>query len=245
MNLSVAAGVYESYNTDPLTLAAKRAVDAGIVVVAAAGNFGRGAAGGTEYGGITAPGNAPWVLTVGASSHMGTVDRSDDVIAPFSSRGPSAIDGSIKPDIVAPGVGIQSIADPSSVLFGANPRSRIWGTIDTVSPPYLSLSGTSMASPVVAATVALMLQANPSLTPDSVKSILQFTAETSKHYDELTQGGGFLNARAAVDLARAYEGSSVNLLPTRRGPVTWSPANVLLGVSGDGQWRRLRAARWE
>src|SRR5262245_15245351 len=84
VNLSVASAVYESYQTDPLTLAAKRAVDAGLVVVTAAGNNGRGAAGNTQYGGVTAPGNAPWVLTVGASSHMGTVDRSDDTIPPFS-----------------------------------------------------------------------------------------------------------------------------------------------------------------
>ena len=81
INLSVASGVYESYNDDPLTLAAERAVRAGIVVVAAAGNNGRTAAGHTQYGGITSPGNAPWVLTVGASSHMGTVDRGDDTIA--------------------------------------------------------------------------------------------------------------------------------------------------------------------
>ncbi|MEP6592313.1 MAG: S8 family serine peptidase, partial [Acidobacteriota bacterium] len=75
LNLSVGAGVVESYNTDPLTLAAKRAVDAGIVVVAAAGNLGRNKLGQTQYGGITAPGNAPWVLTVGASSTEGTASR--------------------------------------------------------------------------------------------------------------------------------------------------------------------------
>ena len=78
VNLSVAAGVYESYNTDPLTLAAKRVVEAGVVVVAAAGNGGRNADGRRQYGGVTAPGNAPWVLTVGASSHMGTRERVDD-----------------------------------------------------------------------------------------------------------------------------------------------------------------------
>src|SRR5213075_680005 len=100
VNLSVATGVYESYLSDPLTLAARQAVRAGIVVVAAAGNNGRGQMGSTQYGGITAPGNAPWVLTVGASSHMGTVDRSDDTIAPFSSRGPTAIDKLPKPDLV-------------------------------------------------------------------------------------------------------------------------------------------------
>ena len=73
INLSVGARVTESYMTDPLTLAAKRATDAGIVVVTAAGNLGKKANGKTQYGGITAPGNAPWVLTVGASSTEGTV----------------------------------------------------------------------------------------------------------------------------------------------------------------------------
>ena len=120
MNLSVATGVYESYETDPLTLAAKRAVTAGIVVVAAAGNNGRGPSGSTQYAGITAPGNAPWVLTVGASSHMGTVDRSDDTIAAFSSRGPGAIDYGAKPDLVAPGVGLESLSNPDSWMYAAD-----------------------------------------------------------------------------------------------------------------------------
>ena len=77
-NLSIAAGVYESFNWDPLTLATKQLVRAGIVVVAAAGNNGRNPNGREHYGGITAPGNAPWVLTVGASSHMGTIARADE-----------------------------------------------------------------------------------------------------------------------------------------------------------------------
>src|SRR6476620_3718118 len=75
INLSVGAAVTESFLTDPLTLAAKHAVDAGIVVVSAAGNFGRNGSGETQYGGITAPGNAPWVLTVGATNTQGTVER--------------------------------------------------------------------------------------------------------------------------------------------------------------------------
>ena len=70
INLSVAAGVFESYWLDPLTQAARRAANAGIVVVAAAGNLGRDSNGQALTGGITSPGNAPWVLTVGASSHM-------------------------------------------------------------------------------------------------------------------------------------------------------------------------------
>ena len=68
INMSIAAGVFESYYSDPLTLAALSAVNSGIVVVAAAGNNGRSADGRGQYGGITSPGNAPWVLTVGAST---------------------------------------------------------------------------------------------------------------------------------------------------------------------------------
>jgi serine protease AprX len=203
INLSVAAGVYESYNTDPLTQAARRAVDAGIVVITAAGNLGRDAAGGTQYGGITAPGNAPWVLTVGASNDNGTEDRSDDTVASFSSRGPGLIDGSAKPDLVAPGVGIESLTDSASLLYLTRPAARRWGTVRTATEPYLTLSGTSMAAPIVAGTVALMLQANPSLSPESVKTILQRTADNSSQYDQFTQGAGFLNARAAVELAQS------------------------------------------
>src|SRR5438874_9296563 len=88
VNMSVGAGVYESYWTDPLTLACKALTDKGIVVVAAAGNAGKNAAGQLQWGGIAAPGNAPWVLTVGASSTMGTNDREDDQMAGFSSSGP-------------------------------------------------------------------------------------------------------------------------------------------------------------
>ena len=203
INLSVAAGVYESYTTDPLTLAAKRAVDAGIVVVSAAGNLGKSAEGTVQHGGVGAPGNAPWVITVGASTHNGTINRSDDVVAAFSSRGPTAIDREAKPDLVAPGVGIESIAEPGSTLWNTKPQMRLWGTVPTASEPYLSLSGTSMAAPVVSATIALMLQANPSLAPHQVKAILEFTAENHAAYDKMTQGAGFLDARAAVEMAQS------------------------------------------
>jgi serine protease AprX len=218
INLSVAAAVSESYNTDPLTLAAKRAVEAGLVVVSAAGNLGRGPDGKPQYGAIAAPGNAPWVITVGASSHNGTVDRSDDTVAAFSSRGPTALDFQAKPDLVAPGVGIESIAEAGSTLFNTKPLMRLWGTVPTANEPYLSLSGTSMASPVVSGTIALMLQANPTLTPNLVKAILQFTAETRDGYNPLTQGAGFLNARGAVELAQSLTAAA--LAATSTGPAT-------------------------
>ncbi|HXW06132.1 MAG TPA: S8 family serine peptidase [Vicinamibacterales bacterium] len=206
INLSVAAGVFDSYSRDPLALAARRAVNAGLVVVAAAGNLGRGLGGDPQYGAIAAPGNAPWVLTAGASSHMGTPERSDDVVAGFSSRGPTPVDRIPKPDLVAPGVGIESTTEPASALFAAYPASRVAGTAATIHEPYLALSGTSMAAPVVAATAALMLHVNPALTPNAVKAILQYTAEIRPEYDHLTQGAGFLNTRGAVHLARVFAG---------------------------------------
>ncbi len=205
INMSLGAGVFESYNTDPLTLAAKRAVDAGIVVVAAAGNIGKAANGQPQYGAIGAPGNAPWVLTVGASSTMGTTDRRDDTIASYSSRGPTMIDFAAKPDLVAPGSGTVSLAVPGSTLYTTKAAYLVGGNVRGLTAmPYLTLSGTSMATPVVSGTVALMIQANPTLTPNLVKAILQYTAQVYKGYDALTQGAGFLNTLGAVRLSRYF-----------------------------------------
>jgi serine protease AprX len=230
VNLSIATGVYESFNSDPLTLAAKRVVGAGVVVVAAAGNNGRNQNGREHYGGITAPGNAPWVLTVGASSHMGTAARGDDTIAAFSSRGPGAIDYAAKPDVVAPGVGIESLSDPASAFYTSRSSYLLDGTIDTAYLPYLSLSGTSMATPVVAGTVALMLQANPALTPNQAKAILQYTAQTYAAYNPLAQGTGFLNAKGAVELARFFAAPTGSPYPSSIGwaaRIIWG--NQLIG----------------
>jgi len=202
VNLSVGAAVTESYLTDPLTLAAKRVVDAGVVVVTAAGNLGKNGNGKTQYGAITAPGNAPWVLTVGAYSHQGTLTRSDDKMGAFSSRGPTAKDFIAKPDVVATGVGLASLSVPGSTLYLSKPTMLLKGSLyGLLGKPYLSLTGTSMAAPVVTGTVALMMQANPKLTPNLVKAIIEYTAQ-DMHYDALTQGAGFLNTKGAVDLAR-------------------------------------------
>jgi serine protease AprX len=202
VNLSVGAAVTESYTTDPLALAAKRAVDAGVVVVTAAGNLGKNkTTGQVQYGAITAPGNAPWVLTVGAYNHEGTLTRADDQIASFSSRGPTAHDFGAKPDVVATGVGIASLSVPGSTLYANSLAFLLPGIFSTTTKPYLALSGTSMASPVVAGTVALMMQANPKLTPNLAKAIIEYTAQ-NYGYDPLTQGAGFLNTKGAVDLAR-------------------------------------------
>jgi hypothetical protein len=176
------------------------------------------------------------VLTVGASNHNGTTRRGDDTIAVFSSRGPSAIDFAAKPDLVAPGVGIESLAEPWTTLYtrytayllpGSNPWS--WYS------PYLSLSGTSMAAPVVTGTIALMLEANPALTPNAVKAILQYTAQARTGPDHLTQGAGFLNSRGAVRLSR-YWASPVEGL----GPMSDAIAGERVAWSRHLIWGNFR-----
>src|SRR5213078_3986150 len=138
VKLSAGAGIYESYWTDPLTLAAKAVTDKGITVVAAAGNHGKNSAGQLQWGGITAPANAPWVLTVGASSTMGTTDRGDDQMASYSSSGPTAIDYGAKPDLVAPGTGTVSLAAPGSTFFVTKAPYLVKGSNGL--PTYLALS---------------------------------------------------------------------------------------------------------
>jgi serine protease AprX len=213
INMSIGAGVHESYWTDPLTLAAKNVTDKGITIVAAAGNLGKNADGQLQYGAITAPGNAPWVLTVGATSTMGTVTRSDDTMANYSSSGPTYIDYAAKPDLVAPGTGTISLSATGSTLYSADSGFLVGGLLSLFSKPYLSLSGTSMAAPVVSGTVALMLQANPSLTPNLIKAILQYTAQVYPGYSALREGSGFLNTLGAVGLSMYYAGSLGHYVP--------------------------------
>jgi len=205
VNLSIGAPVTESYDVDPLTLATKRLVDLGITVVAAAGNGGNDTAGHPVWGAVSSPANAPWVLTVGASSTEGTLTRADDKVAKFSSRGPTLIDRAAKPDLVASGVGTVSTIATEASLYSINANYLVAATGAILrTKPYMVLSGTSMSAPVVSGTVALMLQANPSLTPNLIKAILQYTAEIYPGYNPLEEGAGFLNALGAVRLAKYY-----------------------------------------
>jgi serine protease AprX len=105
----------------------------------------------------------------------------------------------------APGVGIESLSAPSRTLYNYRAPYLLNRSVPDSYLPYLSLSGTSQAAPVVAGVVALMLEANPTLTPNAVKAILQYTAEVYAGYDPLTQGAGFLNAKGAVQLAHYLE----------------------------------------
>jgi serine protease AprX len=234
VNMSVGAGVYESYWTDPLTLAAKAVTDKGITVVTAAGNLGKNADGKLQWGGITAPGNAPWVLTVGASSTMGTDTRDDDTMGDFSSSGPTHIDFGAKPDLVAPGTGTVSLAVPGSTLYANKTAYLVSGSTSLSYKPYLALSGTSMAAPVVSGTVALMLEANPNLTPNLIKAILQYTAQRNPNYSSLRQGAGFLDSTGAVWMAYffryAQSGDTYPSWPTFSRTIQWGNQRITGGI---------------
>ncbi len=229
INLSLGRPVFESYTIDPLCQAVEAAWRAGIVVVVAAGNSGRDNSAGTSgYGTITAPGNDPYVITVGAMKTMASPARADDLIASYSSKGPTLLDHIVKPDIVAPGNNVVSLLAPNSTLAQSYPMNdvpysyyRVHGSA-APSNAYYTLSGTSMATPVVSGAVALLLQQNSRLTPDQVKARLMKTAfksfpgssvtvdpitraAYSSQYDIFTVGAGYLDIAAALtntDLAR-------------------------------------------
>src|SRR5581483_11169891 len=226
VNMSLGTPVVESYKTDPLCIAVEKMVNAGIVVVVAAGNFGKDSSGNTVYGGILSPANDPEVITVGAANTFGTDQRSDDTVTTYSSRGPTLIDGLTKPDLVAPGNKIISVSAPGNYLLQNFPSAA------SNLPGYMVLSGTSMAAPVVAGGAALMLQANPSLTPRVVKAILKGTAQTmvlpglTPYQNLVTQGTGEVNILSAVRLA-LFAAGNVNQL---KAGSTLLPGGLTLGM---------------
>lgn len=223
MNLSLGRPVYESYMLDLLCQAVEQAWQAGIVVVVSAGNDGRDNSFNNDgYGTITSPANDPYVITVGAMKTMGTAGRDDDLIATYSSKGPTLLDHIAKPDLVAPGNLIISLYAPDLTLNQLYPENEIpvslYRTDGSASPShtYYVLSGTSMAAPMVSGTAALMLQQNPALTPDQIKARLMKTASKTfpqystytdpttgitytDQYDVFTVGAGYLDIQAAVD----------------------------------------------
>src|SRR5437773_3234506 len=254
INLSLGRQVYESYTVDPLCQAVEAAWSAGIVVLAAAGNQGRNYGAGTEgYGTIAAPGNDPYVITVGVMKTANTPTRIDDTIASYSSKGPTAYDYVVKPDIVAPGNQVVSTLAPNAPLLstptdvylseyssstttnttsGGNTKNNKKNstsslTANTISPSYMRLSGTSMATPVVSGAAVLLLQQNPNLTPDQVKARLMKTASKnfpaystvtdqttgitySDYYDIFTIGAGYLDIAAALSSNDLADASAVS-----------------------------------
>ena len=109
LNMSLGHPVTEPSATDPLCQAVMKATQAGIFVVVSAGNAGKAANGSPILGGITSPGNSPHAMTVGAINTKATITRSDDIMATYSSRGPTRFEHAVKPDVVAPGNKIVSL----------------------------------------------------------------------------------------------------------------------------------------
>lgn len=166
VNFSLGAIAQYRERKDPLVKAANRAIDSGMVVVAAVGNSG------PMRNTILSPATSRYVISVGALDSNSTPETDDDFIASFSSRGPT-IDRIRKPDLVAPGVDITSLSYKN---FNN----------------YTSLSGTSMAAPMVSGAAALLLNQNPDYTHFDIKRILS-GACSKINASALDQGAGILD----------------------------------------------------
>ncbi len=154
-------------------------------------------------GGITAPGNSPYSLTVGSLDGQGTAARSDDVVSDYSSRGPTLYDRVVKPDIAAPGRKIVSLYTPGSTFAKKYPQYLVSGNGQN---GLFTLSGTSMAAGVVTGAAALVLEANPSLNPLQVRIALQMGATFLPDAGLVGAGAGELNVAASVQLAKEGPG---------------------------------------
>ena len=232
INLSLGRGVFESYKLDPLCQAVEKAWKNGIVVVVAAGNNGRYLPT-SGYATVTSPGNDPYVLTVGSMKPMGTPERTDDLIASYSSKGPTMIDHVAKPDVVAPGNLLVSTETSNTSLYNTETSNQIpysayiYGGSSSSSKVYFELSGTSMASGVVSGMVADLLQAHPTMTPDQVKARLMKTASKSfptsssvydpasgitytSQYDIFTVGAGYVDMAAVLASTELSSGTAIS-----------------------------------
>ncbi len=184
-NFSLTASTPSSFRFDPLDKAVERLWFSGIVVVTAAGNYGD-----QRPGVLYAPGNDPFVITVGANDVAGTVPVGDDFPAPWSPHG-STLDGFLKPDVSAPGRMLVGAVPPKSTLAQERP-DRI------VEPGYLAMSGTSFSAALVSGVAADMLAMNPTWTPDQVKGALMRTARPLSLGQPFAAGMGEISAYAAA-----------------------------------------------
>ncbi|MFC5181326.1 S8 family serine peptidase [Actinomadura harenae] len=182
VNMSV-GGYVPSDGTDPLSAAADElTAGTGTLFVVGAGNDGADHA-------VLAPGIAASALTVGAAD-------ADDAVADFSSRGPRIGDGAIKPDVIAPGVGITA-ARAAGTSLG-----------EPVDDHYTKLSGTSMAAPHAAGAAALLVQEHPGWTAAQIKAALMGTAKPKDGVSAFAQGTGRIDVgRASAAKVFADQGS--------------------------------------
>jgi serine protease AprX len=206
-NFSLQSTVAASFMYDPLDKAVEKLWFSGIVVVAAAGNYGEN---GQPTTVAYAPGNDPFVITVGASDTNGTGWTStDDTAAPWSAYG-YTLDGFAKPDIGAPGRSLVGPVPTLSTMPLEHPER-------VTSSGYMWMSGTSFSAPIVSGAAALILAKNPNWTPDKVKGALMYTARPTAA--GMALGVGEVNAKGAFDLPNVNPFPNPNLgLNTFVGP---------------------------
>ncbi|HYY04202.1 MAG TPA: S8 family serine peptidase [Gaiellaceae bacterium] len=185
-NFSLAGATDTSIRVDPLDRAVEALWLHGIVVVAAAGNHGTGAPVSMSY----APGNDPFIITVGALDQNSTSDPSDDTVPSWSAYGKS-MDGFSKPDVSAPGRYMVAPTPMDSSIAKTVP-DRI------MAPGYIWMSGTSFSTPVVSAAAAQILARHPNFTPDQVKGALMLTANYLPTVGGYAGGVGEIDAGVAA-----------------------------------------------
>ena len=225
VNLSLSSTVAESYLTDPLDAAAESAWFSGLVVVAAAGNDGI-APDAVSY----APGNDPYVISVGGMDDRGSRTRDDDILAPWSSRGVTQ-DGVRKPDLLAPGHRLVS-----TLAIGSDFEKLCRKCI--IGRAYFRLSGTSMSSAVVSGVAALMLEKRPSLTPNQVKGAMLSTLYN------VPGTGAAVDSSAALDgTGSANQGLVPNtLIDPATGQIDWARASFRRASFRDAAGSPLNAS---
>ena len=208
VNLSLGKPVTESNETDPLVLAIEQVWDEGMVVVVAAGNFGR-----EGYFSTTSPGNSRKVITVGSLTDNSTgADFSDDYVSSYSSRGPTPGDHVAKPDLVAPGNRLVATTPAKSELGKLLPGLVVPCSVAVKCEfNYMTLSGTSMATGMVSAAAAMMLDKDSHLSPATVKARLMRSA---RKVDEspVVAGAGLLDIDAALNETGVVHGDALSPL---------------------------------
>ena len=194
-NFSLHSSVANSFMYDPLDKAVESLWFNDVVVVAAAGNYGNpNGPSGVPF----APGNDPFVITVGASDTGMSVSTFDDVAAPWSAYG-YTLDGFAKPDLAAPGRYMVGPVPVSSTLY----TERADHVVDT---GYMELSGTSFAAPVVSGVAALILGKHPEFTADQVKGALMLGTKAMPQAAKLSVGVGEVSAVRSLQYLEPAEG---------------------------------------